>query len=311
MTLGLEVLVQLVIAAITTSPLLSSNLSPFAMLTCWPSVVDLLASFKMDSIDALIPVNGTRSCGRYGPAKLGTTVLKSSSSTLVYLAVCAGSCHKPCNLQYSSTKAMVSSSRPVRRIYSKVRSSTGKKPQVAPYSGDILLRVARSASDKSAKPSPKYSTNLPTTCSLRSNSVTVKTKSVAVTPSCNLPTNFMPITSGISMDKGWPNIAASASIPPTPQPNTPRPLIIVVWLSVPTRVSGYAQVRPSSSVFCQTALPKYSRLLGDRYQYLAEQRGSYQRIFAPNVRTGNAHGYIRILFQRYDQRRLRCRICRP
>src|SRR5690554_8155167 len=79
MTLGLEVLVQLVIAAITTSPLLSSNLSPLAMLTCWPSVVDLLASFKMDSIDALIPVNGTRSCGRYGPAKLGTTVLKSRS----------------------------------------------------------------------------------------------------------------------------------------------------------------------------------------------------------------------------------------
>src|SRR5690554_7714977 len=100
------------------------------MLTCWPSVVDLLASFKMDSIDALIPVNGTRSCGRYGPAKLGTTVLKSSSSTLVYLAVCAGSCHKPCNLQYSATKAMDSSSRPVRRICSKVRSSTGKKPQV-------------------------------------------------------------------------------------------------------------------------------------------------------------------------------------
>jgi hypothetical protein len=38
---------------------------------------------------------------------------------------------------------------------------------------------------------------------------------------------------GISMAMGWPSIAASASIPPTPQPSTPRPFTIVVWLSVP------------------------------------------------------------------------------
>lgn len=37
---------------------------------------------------------------------------------------------------------------------------------------------------------------------------------------------------------GWPSIAASASMPPTPHPSTPSPLIIVVWESVPTRVSG-------------------------------------------------------------------------
>ena len=37
---------------------------------------------------------------------------------------------------------------------------------------------------------------------------------------------------------GWASIAASASIPPTPQPSTPSPLTIVVWLSVPTNVSG-------------------------------------------------------------------------
>ena len=35
-------------------------------------------------------------------------------------------------------------------------------------------------------------------------------------------------------------MAASASIPPTPQPRTPRPLIIVVCESVPTSVSGMA-----------------------------------------------------------------------
>ncbi len=37
---------------------------------------------------------------------------------------------------------------------------------------------------------------------------------------------------------GWPSMPASASMPPTPQPTTPMPLIMVVWLSVPTRVSG-------------------------------------------------------------------------
>ena len=46
------------------------------------------------------------------------------------------------------------------------------------------------------------------------------------------------MTSGISIGIGWPSMAASASIPPTPQPSTARPLIIVVWLSVPTTVSG-------------------------------------------------------------------------
>ena len=40
------------------------------------------------------------------------------------------------------------------------------------------------------------------------------------------------------MEEGWPSIAASASMPPTPQPSTPIPLIMVVWLSVPNTVSG-------------------------------------------------------------------------
>ena len=40
------------------------------------------------------------------------------------------------------------------------------------------------------------------------------------------------------MEIGWPSIAASASMPPTPQPSTARPFTIVVWQSVPTSVSG-------------------------------------------------------------------------
>ena len=46
------------------------------------------------------------------------------------------------------------------------------------------------------------------------------------------------MTSGISIEEGWPSMAASASIPPTPQPNTPRALTMVVWESVPTTESG-------------------------------------------------------------------------
>jgi hypothetical protein len=73
---------------------------------------------------------------------------------------------------------------------------------------------------------------------LRSICVTVSTRSVAVAPSGNLPCNLKPITSGVTMMIGWPSSAASASMPPTPQPTTPRPLIIVVCESVPTTVSG-------------------------------------------------------------------------
>ena len=43
---------------------------------------------------------------------------------------------------------------------------------------------------------------------------------------------------GSSMLMGWPSMAASASMPPTPHPNTPSPFTIGVWESVPTNVSG-------------------------------------------------------------------------
>ena len=62
--------------------------------------------------------------------------------------------------------------RPVPLKYSIVFSSTGKKPIVAPYSGAMLAMVARSGSASVAVPSPKNSTNLPTTFALRSISVT-------------------------------------------------------------------------------------------------------------------------------------------
>ena len=98
--------------------------------------------------------------------------------------------------------------------------------------------VARSVSDNVRVPSPKNSTNLPTTFALRNSSVIVRTRSVAVQPSRNALMRFTPTTSGVRKYTGWPSIPASASMPPTPQPTTPIPLIMVVWESVPTKVSG-------------------------------------------------------------------------
>ena len=102
----------------------------------------------------------------------------------------------------------------------------------------MLPIVARSASGSAATPGPKNSTNIPTTPRSRSIWVTVSTRSVAVAPSGSSPESLKPSTCGISIDIAWPSIAASASIPPTPQPSTPSPLIIVVCESVPTSVSG-------------------------------------------------------------------------
>ena len=77
---------------------------------------------------------------------------------------------------------------------------------------------------------------------------------MAVEPSGSAPVSLKPTTWGTSIDTGWPSIAASASMPPTPQPSTPSPLIIVVCESVPTSVSGNAWPSRAS-----TTRPRYSR----------------------------------------------------
>ena len=128
---------------------------------------------------------------------------------------------------------------------------------VEPYSGDMLPMVARfSASGRAATPGPKNSTNLPTTPCWRSSSVTVSTRSVAVVPSGSSPVSRRPTTLGTSIGMGWPSMAASASMPPTPQPTTPRPLTIGVWESVPTSVSGKADAVAQ----LKTTRDRYSRL---------------------------------------------------
>ena len=53
-----------------------------------------------------------------------------------------------------------------------------------------------------------------------------------------VPVSLKPRTCGISIEIGCPSMAASASMPPTPQPATPSPFTMVVCESVPTSVSG-------------------------------------------------------------------------
>ena len=59
---------------------------------------------------------------------------------------------------------------------------------------------------------------------------------------------------------GMPNITVCASRPPTPQPSTPMPLTIGVWLSVPIIVSGTNQRSPSRSSTA-TTVASCSRLI--------------------------------------------------
>jgi hypothetical protein len=47
-----------------------------------------------------------------------------------------------------------------------------------------------------------------------------------------------PTTGGTTSDNDCPSMTASASMPPIPQPRTPRPLTMVVCESVPRHTSG-------------------------------------------------------------------------
>ena len=118
--------------------------------------------------------------------------------------------------------------------------SMANSPAVAPYSGVILAMVARSPTDKLSAPSPKNSTNAPTTRSFRKNSVNANTISVAVMSAWRLPTNSTPTISGVRNIDGKPNITHSASKPPTPTEITPNASTCGVCESVPTQVSGNA-----------------------------------------------------------------------
>ena len=233
-----------VIAAITTdpSPTSSSRASIFMRVFVISAVLPpppFIVGNTSRNVPCTLP-SVTRSCGRFGPATAGSTVPRSKSILSTYFGSGSpGAWKRPWVLQYRSTRS-TTASRPVPRRYASVWSSTGKKPSVAPYSGDMFATVARSGTVSACKPGPTNSTNRPTTPCARSSCVRDSTMSVAVAPSGKPPESRTPTTSGTSMFTASPSIAASASMPPTPQPSTPIPPIIVVCESVPTKVSGNA-----------------------------------------------------------------------
>ena len=100
-------------------------------------------------------VRSMRSWGRLGPATLGSMVERSSSSVEVYSGSGVSSVRKrPCSRAIRSTRSIIPSLRPVPRRYVSVSASTGKNPTVAPYSGDMLARVALSGSVNPESPAP-------------------------------------------------------------------------------------------------------------------------------------------------------------
>ena len=102
---GLEVLVQLVIAAIMTAP---SGIMPSFGSGSFCSGAWAIPLATKSVVD-------TRACGRDGPAKLRTTADKSNSRTRAYSAFSMPSAHRPTCLAYCSTSLICGSLRPVRR----------------------------------------------------------------------------------------------------------------------------------------------------------------------------------------------------
>ncbi len=95
MTWGFDVFVQLVMAAITTSP---------SCIWWWGAAAGAVAALctprsRATWKDSLAVVSGTRSCGREGPASDGTTSPRSSVTSSEYTGSGAlGSCQRPCAL---------------------------------------------------------------------------------------------------------------------------------------------------------------------------------------------------------------------
>ena len=137
---------------------------------------------------AFMSPSATRSCGRFGPARHGSTVAQVElqrvgehrvgrgvgAEQALFLAVALDQLRPA-----SAAAGAHAGSRASRR-----------RPGRSPSSRRIRAPCWRSSrdrrSDMAARPGPKNSTNLSTTPFLRSICVTVSTRSVAVTPSAQL-----------------------------------------------------------------------------------------------------------------------------
>ena len=140
-----------------------------------------------------------RSCGRFGPASDGVDGRRgrASSDLRVVDLARASACRTALRLEVGLER--VDLSRRCGRCRGSSRWSS-RRPGRSPSSRRIRAPCCRSsrgrARDSDAVPSPKNSTNLPTTFSLRSISVTVSTRSVAVHAFAQRARQSTPTTSG-------------------------------------------------------------------------------------------------------------------
>src|SRR5512138_3391809 len=98
---GLEVLVQLVIAASTTEPLpMFGSAATVALLVLASAFLGLTSVGRAVLNPSATKGSDTRSWGRRGPARLGSTVLMSTSTTWVKDGSgWPGSANMPCSRQ--------------------------------------------------------------------------------------------------------------------------------------------------------------------------------------------------------------------
>ena len=123
MTLGFEVFVQLVMAATTTAPCsrpstICGGASSTATDEEEPEAAGLpFFSAIIDGRSVWNPifafVSDTRSCGRFGPARLGSTRPRLSSIVSSYTASLPASRNSPCAFAYASTSFTCEAERPV------------------------------------------------------------------------------------------------------------------------------------------------------------------------------------------------------
>src|SRR5262245_33601997 len=103
---GLLVLVQLVMAAMTTAPCVMLDECPLSLTAAVlvnsppdkPKPRSVTGAVSDLCQVAFMPASGTRSCGRLGPASDGSTVLRSSDTVLVNVGAGVASVRKsPCS----------------------------------------------------------------------------------------------------------------------------------------------------------------------------------------------------------------------
>ena len=132
---------------------------------------------------------------------------------------------------------------------------------MAPYSGAMLAThgalARRQRRTRRGRRTRRTCRPRPACAAARSRSAPYRCRA---RPRASAPVSRTPTTSGRRSTAACRTCTPSASSPPTPQPSTPMPLIIGVWLSVPSSVSGTTQRSPSR-VSNATTVARCSRLI--------------------------------------------------